>query len=178
MARKKSSKKRASANKPNTSPTAHDAIHESYTFPALHDAIHNEVRSDVGSTCFRKSNNGANNEHPTNIMSKFLCANDGCPTRRWTSKTVAIVIRGFPRGGYNAEVFNQRCRECNELGRMTIDEDSYVERVAYRLRRWAGAEAERPPYGGDQGPPHERSLCEGCKRGYCQARRTGYFALN
>jgi hypothetical protein len=36
-----------------------------------------------------------------------------------------------------------------------ILDDSYVERVAYRLKKWCGVELERPEF------------CEGCKAGHC-----------
>jgi len=103
-------------------------------------------------------------------MGKFACNNRGCPTRGWSSRKVSTLIRGYPENGYDAVVFNQRCQSCNELGGLTLDKDSYVERVAYRLKKWAGVWMERQDYAGGAGPPHKRELCEGCKRGYCQQR--------
>jgi len=117
-----------------------------------------------------KDQKDSNNQYSTTVMGKFTCNNDGCPTRGWSSKTVSILIRGYPENGYNAVIFNQHCKSCNELGDLILDTDSYVERVAYRLKRWAGVQMERQHYTGSVGPPHERELCEGCKRGYCQQR--------
>jgi hypothetical protein len=51
---------------------------------------------------------------------------------------VIIQIRGYSGNGYNAVVFNQRCRSCDWLGALTLDEKSYIDRVAYRLKKWAG----------------------------------------
>lgn len=163
MAPKKSFKKTAKNRAP---------ANEFDMFPSLHDAVHNEVHSDIGRTWFKQSDyEDFDNEYATNITGRFKCANKACSTRGWSSRTVAIVIRGYPRSAYNAEVFNQRCKSCNELGDMTINEETYVERVAYRLKKWAGVEMELPDYNGKDGPPHEQSLCEGCKRGYCQIKR-------
>jgi len=69
---------------------------------------------------------------------------------------------------YDAVVFKQRCRTCQHLGTMRINENSYIERVAYRLKKWAGVPMETPEYNAvERGPPHESSLCEGCKAGCC-----------
>jgi hypothetical protein len=82
---------------------------------------------------------------------------------------IGILIRQFPGNGYNALVFKQRCKECNKLGVLRLDEDSYVERVVYRLKKWAGIHVERPEYSGERGEPHEAELCEACLAGYhCQ----------
>lgn len=43
-----------------------------------------------------------------------------------------------------------------------------MDRVAYRLKRWAGVWAERPEYSEKKGLPHKSSLCEGCKIGVCK----------
>ena len=56
----------------------------------------------------------------------------------------------------------------NKLGALTLDEHSYVERVAYRLKKWAGVRMEQMRYAGKGGLPHRSDLCEGCRRGYCQ----------
>ena len=77
-------------------------------------------------------------------------------------------MRRYGVNEYNAVVFNQRCRDCNSLGNLTLDESSYVERVAYRLKKWAGVELQAPPYREKKGPPHKSELCEGCKQGCCQ----------
>ncbi|KAK3903720.1 zinc-binding domain-containing protein [Staphylotrichum tortipilum] len=112
------------------------------------------------------------NDYNTNIMGRFECRNRKCHSAGWGSKKIAIRIRGFRDNGYDAVVFKQRCRTCEKLGVMRIDENSYVERVAYRLKKWAGVYMETHEYhnGVQQGPPHESDLCEGCKAGYCPMR--------
>jgi hypothetical protein len=102
-------------------------------------------------------------------MGTFMCTNNACSNRGWGSKKVAILIRGYPKGCYNAvvPVFNQRCRFCEKLGNLNLDRESYVDRVAYRLKKWAGIEMAWPHVDSKKGPPHESTLCEGCKRGHC-----------
>jgi hypothetical protein len=85
---------------------------------------------------------------------------------------VAISIRGYPGSGYNALIFLQRCESCNRLGKLTLDNSSYVERVVYRLKKWAGVAVAQPYYGGaDRKRPHRSELCEGCKAGHCDFDR-------
>ncbi|KAF1362723.1 hypothetical protein EJ07DRAFT_105826, partial [Lizonia empirigonia] len=57
-----------------------------------------------------------------------------------------------------------QCKTCDQLGTLTLDEKSYVDRVAYRLKKWAGISVEQHSYAQREGPPHERDLCEGCNR--------------
>jgi len=81
---------------------------------------------------------------------------------------VSIVIKGYIRNGYSAMVYNQRCRDCGTLGKLDLDQQSYVDRVAYRLRKWAGVSVEKQDYAKKEGPPHESAYCEGCKKGVCR----------
>lgn len=139
-------------------------------FPSLHSEVANAVSSSIQSTHFHQHDDdySSNNTYSTNVMGKFRCPNVTCQTYGWSSKVVTILIRGYPGNGYNAVVFKQRCRACNRLGILTLDERSYVERVTYRLKKWAGVHVERPEYSEKDSPPHETSLCEGCKRGICR----------
>lgn len=50
---------------------------------------------------------------------------------------------------------------------MPMPDDSYAERVAYRLLKWSGADQERPEYSGGSKGPHRSELCEGCRAGHC-----------
>ncbi|KAI1157873.1 zinc-binding domain-containing protein [Nemania serpens] len=138
-------------------------------FPALHPRVLQEISGEIDDVWFEKENSDhTSNMKDTRIMGRFRCNTARCSNGSWASKTVAIVIRGYPRNGYNAVVFNQRCESCNALGTMTLDEESYVERIAYRLRVWAGVWVKTPPFDEKGGPPHIKALCEGCKHGYCQ----------
>ncbi|EJT80214.1 hypothetical protein GGTG_00217 [Gaeumannomyces tritici R3-111a-1] len=116
----------------------------------------------------------ANKKYDTNVMGGFSCCNEKCSKKGWGSKRVGIHIQGFSNNGYNALVFRQRCKACNQLGILEVDEASYIERVAYRLKKWAGVATTRPAYDPKGGLPHLRHLCEGCKRGYCTAGSQDY----
>ncbi|KAL2109144.1 hypothetical protein VUR80DRAFT_2942 [Thermomyces stellatus] len=141
-------------------------------YPSLHKTVADKVIDDIGVTHFRQHDTDRNiiNEHNSHVMGRFRCPKDSCSSGGWTSKKVAIRIRDYGGGEYNAVVFNQRCSSCESLGWLTLDEDSYVERVAYRLKFWAGVKMERPAHSGREGPPHRSDLCEGCRLGYCQER--------
>ena len=156
MARKKSSKRKEGAR--------------TLLIPWLHQEVVDAVSDEIAPAWFHEndSDEDSNNSWPTSVMGRFECSNNGCSTNGWTSKRVAILIRGYPRNGYNAVIYNQRCRSCNWLGILKLNEQSYVDRVAYWLKRWAGVAVERPDHKKKKTPPHERSLCEGCKSGICR----------
>jgi hypothetical protein len=141
----------------------------SFMFPLLHQHVVNAVSDKIASTWFHQndSDTDSNNERSTHVMGKFKCNNNACSKGGWASKKVTIFIRGYPRNGYNAVVFNQRCKSCNRLGTLTLDEKSYVDRVAYRLKKWAGVPMEPQDHAPKGGPPHESNFCEGCKKGVC-----------
>ncbi|EXJ69996.1 uncharacterized protein A1O5_07069 [Cladophialophora psammophila CBS 110553] len=143
----------------------------SFMFPALHEDVANAVSHSIASTwfCQNNSDEGTNNIYATHVMGRFSCNNNACGNG-WSSKKVAILIRGYAENGYNAEVFNQRCKTCNKLGALVLDKQSYVDRVAYRIQRWAGVQVERQNYASKRGMPHKREFCEGCKRGVCRQK--------
>merc|ERR1712093_619787 len=84
----------------------------------------------------------------------------------WSSKKITITIRMYSGQRYNARVYHQRCRACQALSRPVLD-DSYADRVAYRLLKWCGVEQEIPEFAGESKGPHQQELCEGCKAGHC-----------
>jgi hypothetical protein len=149
-------------------------------FPSLHDDVKNALSGEfiTPEPWFNPARGDLNpaggdreaiTEYSTHIMGRFECRNQSCPKRNWGSKKISILIQGFPDNGYNAIVFKQRCKSCEKLGALRLDENSYVERVAYRLKKWAGIAMDRPEYHGEKkGPAHEYRLCEGCKGGFCQ----------
>jgi hypothetical protein len=149
----------------------------SYMFPSLHQDVVNAVSDEIASPEFHKddSDSAANKRFSTHVMGKFKCNNNACHNHGWGSKKVAILIRGYSKGKYNAVVFNQRCRSCNKLGNLKLDEESYVDRVAYRLKKWAGIKLDRSYVASKKGPPHESSLCEGCKRGVCPQTNNSWY---
>ena len=133
------------------------------------------VSHKITFTWIRKSldDGGDDNKYETYVMGQFRCMKNTCSTDGWSSKQVTILIRGYPGRGYNAVVFNQRCRTCNMLGTFTLNKKSYVERIAYRIQRWAGVELEQPYYAPREGLPHRQELCEGCRRGVCRQANSG-----
>ncbi|KAI1367676.1 zinc-binding domain-containing protein [Xylaria arbuscula] len=135
-------------------------------FPELHPKVVDAVSGQIDSIWF----NGGKSEDwiyskKTNVMAKFKC--DGCSDHTWTSGRVAIVIKGYRGNGYSAEVFNQHCEFCDALGTMTLDQESYINRVVYRLKVWAGVPVAQPVYKAKHTPPHKDELCEGCIQGVC-----------
>lgn len=90
----------------------------SFMFPSLHQKIVKAVSDDKISTWFHRnnSNEGSNNEYSTYVMGRFKCNNNACSTDSWSSKMVAISIRGYSRNRYNAVVFNQRCMAYSKNG--------------------------------------------------------------
>jgi Zinc-binding domain len=106
--------------------------------------------------------------YDTNIMGRFTCRNSACRSNGWSRYRIAITIRMYPEKRYNARVYHQPCKSCNKLNRPFLDE-SYTERVAYRLKNWSGIRVDLPSYSGESKGPHNGHLCEGCKAGHCTA---------
>ena len=73
---------------------------------------------------------------------------------------------------YNAKIYHQRCQKCNSLSQPRLD-DSYAEKVAYRLKKWCGIETDRQTYSDHSKGSHQSDLCEGCKEGHCSQLRPG-----
>ncbi|KAK5042944.1 hypothetical protein LTR84_012000 [Exophiala bonariae] len=145
----------------------------SFVFPWLHKDVENAVSHSMTCTWVRRSDGdkSANREYTSHVMGKFECVETACSTDGWSGKKVAIRIRGYTNNGYNAIVFNQRCRRCEQLGTFTLDKAAYIERIAYRVQKWAGVQEVEPPYYDEKkGPPHREDLCEGCKKGVCKQK--------
>ena len=150
------------SHKRNTIPVKYQA---SYSYPDYHAYVSEEV--PVMSWYENSNRGGHKKEYDTNIMGSFTCTNDKCNKKGWSSKKIAMTIWSYNGNRYNAVVYNQRCKGCNSLGSMSVDIDSYTERVAYRLKKWLGLPVETPQYSGESKGPHQSTLCEGCKAGHC-----------
>jgi len=137
-------------------------------YPVLHDDVSRLLEEDDLHFDFHANDDfgSCTNQYDTNIMGRFICHNRACGSNGWPSKKIAIIIRMYPGAQYNARVYHQRCLKCNNLSKPRLD-DSYAERVAYRLKKWCGIEMDRPSYSGQSKGPHQRNLCEGCKDGHC-----------
>lgn len=137
-------------------------------YPTLHDEVSSLLEEDNLRFSFYGNNTSATciKQHDTNIMGRFTCENNSCTSNGWSSKKIPITIRMYHGARYNVIVYHQRCRKCNKLAKPRLDE-SYAERVAYRLKKWRGVHVETPTYSGQSKGPHRRELCEGCKAGHC-----------
>lgn len=139
-------------------------------YPELHDSVGLLLEEDgLFFTFFATDKDrGSIQEYDTNIMGRFECSNEACRQAGWGSKRIAITIRMYPEQRYNARVYRQRCKGCGSLGQPFPD-DSYADRIAYRLKKWSGIQMEQPIYTNRASKgPHESALCEGCKYGHCK----------
>lgn len=150
-------------------------------YPALHDKVNRLLEEDGLSFTFFEIDEdiGCIKEHDTYIMGRFRCLNRACRKAVWTSKVIAITIRMYPEQQYNARVYNQRCIGCGSLSQPSLD-DSYEQRIAYRIKKWNNIDIPRPSYTAQaRERPHESTLCEGCKHGHCKERKSlGYNSAN
>lgn len=141
-------------------------------YPDLHSQLMQLLQKNKLSFAFHDIDNpipADGHEWDTHIMGRFPCLNTKCTSTGWSSKKIAITIRLYPNKKYNARVYHQHCLSCNELSRPSLDEDSYVERLAYWLKKWSGIAVQRPHHGsGHSDRPHHSDLCEGCKAGHCR----------
>lgn len=140
--------------------------------PCLHDNVSDLLEEEDLTYAFHweDSDNDAIDGYDTNIMGRFVCVNKACKAVEWESKRIAISIRLYDGDEYNALVWHQQCADCKRLGRPVLDE-SYAERVAYRLKKWSGVRMAPPPYYGESRAPHQSQWCEGCKAGHCKDSR-------
>ncbi|KAF3178448.1 hypothetical protein TWF225_010133 [Orbilia oligospora] len=137
-----------------------------YMFPEHHKLV---VQLALGVRFNDLDVDGAH-EWQTNICGTFRCSKETCGNK-WGSGVVATVIRGylFPEKdlAYNAKVFNQRCKECDSLGYMTISRRTYLGRVIRRLKIWRNEKVDQLRHENYWTGPHKSELCEGCKAGKC-----------
>jgi hypothetical protein len=153
------------------------ATNISRMYPSLHQDVTKAVFEDIGTTRFHDndSGEGSSKEYSTFVIGVFVCENNACSGAAWSSGKITLLIRKYPDNGYNAVVFGQRCKSCQRLGRLKLDEQSYIDRVSYRLKKWAGVQMELPPFTLKRTPPHMEELCEGCKGGFCPQVTRGLY---
>lgn len=140
----------------------------SFMYPNLHQDLLDALSGSIDPPTFLESEKQSCNQYNTHVMGTFAYINGHCAEQGWISKKVAIQIRSYPFNRYNARLFNQRCCTCGRLGAFTLDQQSYLDRLTYRLKKWAGAPVEQPPHSTKKTKPHKSELCEGCKIGLCQ----------
>lgn len=139
-------------------------------YPLLHDSVSRLLEENNLHFDFHDIDDATSctKEYDTNIMGRFICRNHTCSSDGWSSKRIAITIRMYPGAKYNGRVYHQRCKSCKSLSRPILD-DSYAERVAYRIMKWRGIHVYLPNYSDRSKGPHNRYLCEGCRAGHCSA---------
>ena len=117
----------------------------SFIFPLFHQDVINTVSDEIALSWFHKndSNRDSNNKYLTHIIGKFKCNNNACSAGGQGIKKVATLIREYPKNGYNAIVFNQRYKSCNQLGTLILNKKLYIDRVTYRLKKQAGVLIEQ-----------------------------------
>ncbi|KAF5664827.1 hypothetical protein FHETE_6942 [Fusarium heterosporum] len=146
---------------------------------SLYPELHDEVADKLEEFQLEYSFNTNDDEHSilkdydSNIMGRFSCPNDQCKNNGWSTEKMAVTIREYSGDRYNVRVYHQRCKRCKSVGRPTIDEDSYIDRVTYRIKKWNGVEMKHPEWSGIRVKPHEEALCEGCRDGHCLKDRKG-----
>ncbi|KAK6347944.1 hypothetical protein TWF718_005764 [Orbilia javanica] len=154
--------------KPDAIRTLKDPPKHWYHFPEYHDLIDSKVTGVL----FEDTDNNGTLEWQTNLAGTFKCSKGGC-NHEWESWIIFTIIRQYELAngniGYNAKVFNQRCIKCKSLGIMTLDRDTYAERVIRRLKVWKGEKVEAIEVSSKRTLPHIERLCEGCKAGRCRA---------
>ncbi|KAK0713772.1 hypothetical protein B0T26DRAFT_783290, partial [Lasiosphaeria miniovina] len=126
-------------------PKGHAAQDATVTLPSLHEAVLAATAGLIRPLPWFNHSAGLDgeatviDEYPTNIMALFQCLNSHCGRAGWGSMKVGILTRRGGAGagamGYDALVFNQRCKGRNRLGAMVVNEDVYVERVAYWMKK-------------------------------------------
>ncbi|KAK5746656.1 hypothetical protein LTR17_000672 [Elasticomyces elasticus] len=139
------------------SATADDPIaYDSFDMqPGLHDEVSRLLETYNLSFRFveRDGSQGITKQKATSIRAP----------QTWTSGKVAITIRRYSRFEYNARVYYQRCKSCDTACRPELD-NTYAERVSYRLAVWSGIRMPALPHGPTA--PHDARLCEGCRAGH------------
>jgi hypothetical protein len=146
-------------------------------YSSLHDGVSRLLEENGLNFDFHAvDDTNCTKEYDTNVMGRFICRTRTCSSNGWSSKKIAITIRLYSGEKYNARVYHQRCRGCKSLSRPLLDE-SYAERVAYRIKKWCGIQMDVPHYSGESNGPHNSDLCEGCRAGHCSAAELDGFSI-
>lgn len=153
----------AKRKKPIAKWSMYQALHDEVSTLLVEEDLHFEFQEDDNDTSHTRA-------HDTNIMGRFVCHNRGCKSSGWSSKMIAVTIRLYPGQKYNARVYHQRCKVCSWVSRPVLDQ-SYAERIVYRIKKWNGVPVETPSKSDNSRGPHNSELCEGCKAGHCSQSR-------
>lgn len=107
----------------------------------------------------RISKNGS-----TNVVGVFDCMSSRC--RGWQSGKICVVVRVQAPGLFQPIVYSQKCKRCKRSVLPILDEDIFIERVAYRAQRLLNMVVAQPYEGGGKTtPPHDADKCTACLKG-------------
>lgn len=110
-------------------------------------------------------------ELEVNLVGTFVCPN--C-RRSWKSGIVFTVVRLYFNNTYNAKVYGQRCKRCENASLPKLDE-TYAQRVSYKLETMYGIPHPKVEYRSKPMKPHDKHRCQGCKINRCQrSKMNGY----
>ncbi|KAK3347153.1 zinc-binding domain-containing protein [Lasiosphaeria hispida] len=139
-------------------------------YPHLHGRVVEALLPDVldPEPWFVHEPGTRENRKETFIVGRFSCPNQSCRKAGWTTGKVCIHITSYANSGYRAIVWSQRCKLCDTMGILALDEQSYIDRVAFRLKKWAGLVVPAVPYVKRGTPPHLSDFCEACIAGFCE----------
>ncbi|KAM0190390.1 hypothetical protein ACHAPI_009378 [Fusarium lateritium] len=146
---------------------------KSSMYPDLHYYVAESLDEDDLEYSFRDHDTKTDikREYHTKTIGKFICGKATC-THKWDSNSVAITIREYEDKSYNALVYHQRCSRCETSTRADLDKLCYADRVAFRLKKWNGIEAQQLSRQVEHKGPHKEELCEGCKTGRCGKKKS------
>ncbi|KAI0178122.1 zinc-binding domain-containing protein [Pestalotiopsis sp. NC0098] len=139
-------------------------------YSKLHQQVLQQLRTSGLTPKFHYKDDtvGCTKKYDTHIMGDFRCFNNKCSSKGWSSRKIAITIRLYHDGEYNAIVYHQLCKNCEKPSKPSLD-GSYADRISYRLKKWSGLEVTgyfKPQM--QTKWPHEKDLCLGCKNGHCR----------
>ena len=149
----------------------------SFMFPSLHEDVVNAVSHSMSSTwfCESDSDRGVNNKYSTHVMGKLRCKN-ACGTNIWSSKKVAILIRGYAENGYKCCSVQSALKDLRQARHFDSGREIICRTSRIQNPEVGGRSSEQQHHASKGGKPHKREFCEGCKRGVC--RQTNGWEYN
>ncbi|KAF4454074.1 hypothetical protein F53441_3359 [Fusarium austroafricanum] len=152
-----------------------DGEPKSSMYPELHSYVALSLEEDDPVYTFREQYQKTDIKRvfDTKVIGKFFCHRSQCGNREWHSNSIAIRIREYHGNQYNVQVYHQQCSKCKKPTRAKLDKPIYADRVAYRIKKWNGIEAEQLKLDVETNGAHRAELCERCQKGHCGKKRRG-----
>ncbi|KAM0339752.1 hypothetical protein ACHAPU_010792 [Fusarium lateritium] len=145
---------------------------KSSIYPDLHYYVAESLDEDDLEYSFRDHDTKTDikREYHTRTIGNFTCGKHTCG-HKWSSNSVSITIREYEDKSYNALVYHQLCSRCRKSTRADLDKLCYADRIAFRLKKWNGIQAQQLVREVEHNGPHKKELCEGCKNGLCGEKK-------